>query len=89
MVMSHLKHYSSAACLPPVQQYDRTYTAGQLDLNGGEVATPQRPPFAQQVATRASVLIDREVGTSVDGYENDYLTCENGVCGHCLCETQE
>jgi len=74
-VMSHLKH-QPAACLPlpPVQRQYRTYTAGQLDLNGGETAAPQRLAFALQVATQAFVLIDRQVRTSVDGYENDYLT---------------
>jgi hypothetical protein len=75
-VMSHLKH-QSAACLPPFQQY-RTYTAGQRDLNGGETASPQQRLAYAQVATRAFVLINRQVGTSVDGYENDYLTYLRG-----------
>jgi hypothetical protein len=73
-VMSHLKHQTAACSLSPVQQ-NRAYTAGQLDLGGGgggEEASPRRLAFALQVATPAFVLID-QVGTSVDGYANDYL----------------
>lgn len=87
-VMSHLKH-QSAACLPPVQQY-RTYTAGQLDLEGDETASPQRLAFALQVATLAFVLIDRQSGRALTAMKMTIsLTCEDGVCGHCLCEMQQ
>lgn len=72
-LMSHLKHQTAACSLSPVQQ-NRTYTAGQLDLGGGEKTSPRRLAFALQVAMPAFFLIDRQVGTSVDGYANDFLT---------------
>ncbi len=68
----------------------RTYTCDRFDLARGGTASPPRLAFALQVATRAFVLIDRYVQTSVDSDENhSHLPVTTGSVAICLCEMQQ